>query len=625
VKLYTGTVEQFNRDVLTNQMPDKLQKAYETYYYRMANPREVQSWTNSLQFMKNAVEYTSLKEDMIVVEYELPYSNQRIDCMLFGRGPGGGDNVVLMELKQWSKAEECDVENNVVTFVGGANRMEAHPSYQVGGYHMYLKDFVEAFEEPPPLSLSSACYCHNYPRSDAVLFDDRFAKILSEFPLFAREDLGSLADYLKARLAGGGGKPILDRFSSSRIAPSKKLLAHARNMIEGQHVFNLLEEQIAAYNTILDRAKKSAKLAKKSVIIVRGGPGTGKSAIALNVIAELLSRGIAVYHATGSASFTTTLRRVVGQRASPLFKYFNSFSTYGEDQIGVLVCDEAHRIRRTSNSRYTRTEARSDVPQVDELLRAAKVTIFFIDDHQVVRPEEIGSAELIREAAKRFTDEVFEFELKAQFRCGGSDGYLNWVDDVLGIRETANRLLTKDEKMEFKMFGSPQELHKEIERKNSESPNSARMVAGFCWPWSDPNGDGTLVDDVVIGEYRRPWNAKADLGRLAPGIPRSNLWAYDPKGVEQIGCIYTIQGFEFDYVGVIFGRDLTWDDWSKAWVGDPSQSYDSVVKRDREQFLRNVKNTYRVLLTRGMKGCYVCFLDKGTEDYFRSRVEVTGT
>ena len=401
VKLYTGTIEQFNQDVLRNEMPNKLQKAYEAYYYRMANPREVQSWTNSLQFMKNAVEYASLKEDMIVVEYELPYSNQRIDCMLFGRGPAGGENVVLMELKQWSKAEECDVENNVVTFVGGANRMEAHPSYQVGGYHMYLRDFVEAFEKAPTLSLSSACYCHNYPRSDAVLFDDRFAKILLEFPLFAREDLGSLADYLRARLAGGGGQPILERFTSSRVAPSKKLLVHARDMIEGQHVFNLLEEQIAAYNTIVDRAKKSAKLGKKSVIIVRGGPGTGKSAIALNVIAELLSKRIAVYHATGSASFTTTLRRVVGQRASPLFKYFNSFSTYEENQIDVLVCDEAHRIRKTSNSRYTRKEARSDVPQVEELLRAAKVTIFFIDDHQVVRPEEIGSAELIREAARR--------------------------------------------------------------------------------------------------------------------------------------------------------------------------------------------------------------------------------
>jgi hypothetical protein len=179
VKLYTGTTEQFNQDILTNQISDKLQSAYETYYYRMANPREVKSWANSLQYMKNAIEYASLKEDMIVVEYELPYSNQRIDCMLFGKSAAGQGNVVLMELKQWSKAEECDVENNVITFVGGANRMEAHPSYQVGGYHMYLKDFVEIFEERNPLNLSSACYCHNYPRVDGVLFSDKFAQILA--------------------------------------------------------------------------------------------------------------------------------------------------------------------------------------------------------------------------------------------------------------------------------------------------------------------------------------------------------------------------------------------------------------------------------------------------------------
>lgn len=295
---------------------------------------------------------------MIVVEYELPYSNQRIDCMLFGKSPAGEDNVVLMELKQWSKAEECDVENNVITFVAGANRMEAHPSYQVGGYHMYLKDFVEVFEENPPLNLFSACYCHNYPRNDGVLFSDKFAQILAKYPLFAKEDSDGLADYLRTKLGGGTGLPIFNRFTSSRIGPSKKLMQHARNMIEGQHVFNLLEEQITAYNTILDRAKKSTKFARKSVIIVKGGPGTGKSAIALNVIAELLSKGITVYHATGSAAFTMTLRRVVGQRASPLFKYFNSFPSYNENQIDVLVCDEAHRIRTNSNSRYTRGKKR---------------------------------------------------------------------------------------------------------------------------------------------------------------------------------------------------------------------------------------------------------------------------
>ncbi|MDG7001740.1 MAG: DUF2075 domain-containing protein, partial [Nitrososphaerota archaeon] len=581
---------------------------------------EVTSWTNSLQFVKNAIELASLGDNMVVVEYELPYANNRIDCMLFGEGVGGG-NVVLLELKQWTKVQDCDLENNVITFVGGANRMEAHPSYQVGGYHWYLKDFVEAFEGPQALNLSSASYCHNYSRTADVLFGPKFEQIMKEFPVFSKEDAGKLAEYLRTRLGEGKGLEILNRFTSSRIRPSKHLLEHAKKMVDGQRVFNLIEDQIAAYNTILDRAKKSAKLKQKSVIIVRGGPGTGKSAIALNVISELLSRKIPVFHATGSAAFTTTLRKIVGTRAASLFKYFNSFTGFEANQIDVLVCDEAHRIRKTSVSRYTKKEFRSDRPQVEELINAAKVSIFFIDDYQLVRPEEIGSSDLIRNTARKFTDEIFEFELKTQFRCNGSDGYLNWLDDVLGVRNTANLMLTSKERMDFKIFDDPKSLYEEIMRKNAEKPNSARMVAGFCWPWSNPNPDGTLKEDVIIGDFKMTWEAKNDAARLAPGIPRAALWAYDPNGANQMGSIYTIQGFEFDYVGVVFGDDLVYNPATKTWIGKPENSADHLVKRDSSRFLQNVRNVYRVLMTRGMKGCYVYFMNKDTELFFKSRIQ----
>jgi DUF2075 family protein len=621
VKLYAGTTQQFVQDILENRLADELKKAYESYYYRLPNPSEVVSWTNSLQFVKNAMELASLNDNMVVVEYELPYSNRRIDCMLFGRGDSGEGNVVLLELKQWTRVQDCDLENNVITFVGGTNRIEAHPSFQVGGYHSYLKDFVEVFDETPPLNLSSACYCHNYSRSADVLFSPKFKPILDQFPLFSKEDVSKLAEYLRIRLARGAGSEVFNRFTSSRVGPSKKLLEHARGMIDGQRAFNLIEDQIAAYNTILDRAKKSARLPKKSVIIVKGGPGTGKSVIALNVISELLSKDLTVFHATGSAAFTTTLRKIVGNRAAALFKYFNSFTAYSENQIDVLVCDEAHRIRKNSNNRYTKKESRSERPQVEELIGAAKVSIFFIDDYQVVRPEEIGSSDLIRETAKKFTDEIFEFELQTQFRCNGSDGYLSWIDNTLGIRETANLMLTTKEKMDFRILDSPQSLYAEVMKKNAEKANSARMVAGFCWPWSDPNPDGTLKEDVAIGDFRMTWEAKNEAARLAPGIPRAALWAYDPNGVSQMGSIYTIQGFEFDYVGVVFGKDLVYDSKAKAWVGKPENSADNTVKRDRQRFLQNVKNAYRVLLTRGMKGCYLYFMDKETEDYFRSRIE----
>ena len=255
----------------------------------------------------------------MVVEYELPYSNRRIDCLLFGKGSDASPNAVIMELKQWSKVENCDLENEVLTFTGGANRFEAHPSFQAQGYYSYLKDFVEVFGNNT-INLSAISYCHNYSRTSDVMFGPKFQSIMKDFPLFAKEDVQSLAKYLKARLSAGNGLEVFHRFSRSPVGPTKKLLEHTSNMIKGQKVINLLEDQLAAYYAILDRAKKASKLKDKCVIIVRGGPGTGKSVIALNVIAELLSKGQTVFQATGSAAFTSTLRKIVGSRAASMFK-----------------------------------------------------------------------------------------------------------------------------------------------------------------------------------------------------------------------------------------------------------------------------------------------------------------
>lgn len=622
MRLYSGSSIQFMEDTVQNQIADKLEKEFESYYGHRPSPGEMTSWTNSLQFMKNVIEKNSLNDNMIILEYGLPYSSERIDFMIFGKSTAGKDNVVLIELKQWSDVRDCDIEGNVEIFVGGGFKIKEHPSQQVGGYHYYLLDFVKAFEEHE-MGLSSCVYCHNYSKSkNNVLFLPKFESFLNEFPLFTKDEVETIGKYLKERLSGGHGLDIFNRFVTSEIKPSKKLMEHAKRMIESQRAFTLIDDQIAANNTIIDRAKKCARSSKKSVILVRGGPGTGKSVIALNAAAELLSKKHEVYHATGSAAFTTTLRKIVGPRAARLFKYFNSFSSAGENQIDVLICDEAHRIRKTSNSRFTKASMRSNLPQIDELMKASKVSIFFIDDYQVVRPDEIGSTELIRKTAEKFGAELFEFELKTQFRCSGSEGYMVWIDNILGVSESANMNMKLEEnEMDFRIFNSPQELYDEIRKKNSEKPNSARLVAGFCWPWSDTKPDGTLVEDVVIGDFKITWEAKNESTHLAPGIPKAALWAYDPNGVNQCGSIYTIQGFEFDYVGVIFCKDLIYDPEKKEWVGHPENSADSSVKRgDKDHFIKFVKNVYRVLLTRGMKGCYVYFMDEDTRRFFEERI-----
>ncbi|MEM0136048.1 MAG: DUF2075 domain-containing protein [Thermoplasmatales archaeon] len=628
MKLYEGITKQFIQDATHGIIADKLKDAYEAYYLRRPNQSEVNSWRNSLRVLKDVLESSKLTDNGIILEYELPYSTMRLDCMLFGFSNDGSGNAVIIELKQWENVKDCDIQDNVLTFVGGRDRLEPHPSCQVREYHFYVKDFISLFEEIPQVNLSSCSYCHNYSvvQQNPILLLHKFNEVLKEFPLFGKEDFEKLGTYLKDKLAKGNGLELLNRFSTSNIRPTKKLLEHTSKVIKGEKIFHLIDDQLVAYNTILDRAKKTTKSSKKSVIIVRGGPGTGKSVIALNIMAELLTKNkdLSVFHATGSAAFTTTLRKIVGTRAAKLFKYFNSFSSkqIKENELDVLVCDEAHRIRKTSNSRYTKRIYKSELPQVDELIRAAKLSIFFIDDYQIVRPDEIGSTQLIQETAQKFNAEIFDFELKTQFRCSGSDGYMNWIDNTLDVRETNHLYLTKNEKMDFKIFDSPTALYEAIKAKNTEKANSARLVAGFCWPWSNPNPDGTLKKDIVIGDFKMTWEAKNNAAKLAFGIPKAALWAYDPNGVTQVGSIYTIQGFEFDYIGVIFGKDLTYDSTNKKWIGNPKSSADSQLKKKDIDFLKYVKNIYRVLLTRGMKGCYVYFMDKNTEEFFKSRIQI---
>ncbi len=293
--------------------------------------------------------------------------------------------------------------------------------------------------------------------------------------------------------------------------------------------------------------------------------------------------------------------------------------------LDAIICDEAHRIRVSSNSRYLKKEARSDLPQIEELMRAAKVSVFFIDDRQVVRPGEVGSSDLIRSTAAELGIPVFEHELETQFRCGGSDAFVGWVDNTLEVDPTPFVLWDPSEEFDFQIVDSPQELEGMIRAKAAEG-YSARLSAGFCWPWSDPLEDGTLINDVQIDGWSMPWNAKPDSRRLATGIPKSNYWASDPAGLEQVGCVYTAQGFEYDYAGVIVGRDLVWRP-RQGWVGHPEASRDSVVKRggakDPLAFAALVKNTYRVLLTRGLSGCYVYFEDDRTRDFVISRIEWT--
>ncbi len=622
MRLYSGTSQQFIEDTYHNRIVPKVRESFMRQMGHNPPDSEVSAWRNSLKAVSWIFEHAKLTDHGVIVEYQLPLTSKRLDCMICGKDGGRRDNAVIIELKQWDRCNPAEGDREVMAWVGGSERELLHPCVQAGQYRMYLEDVHTAFyQESDGVTLSACAYLHNYnARLDDPLLSPKFQSVVAATPLFTADDVPRFEDYLVSQLEKGEGLEVLRKVEESQYRPSKKLMDHVANVIRGTPEYVLLDEQLVVYDRVLSLVKGGFDGAKKTVLIVRGGPGTGKSVIAINLMADLLRRGVNAQYATGSRAFTETLRKVIGPRGGPQFKYFNSYTDADYNAVDVLIADEAHRIRKTSNNRYTRRESRRDMAQIDELVRASKVAVFFIDDDQVVRPDEIGSTAYIREAAERSGCTTLEYELETQFRCAGSSAFVNWVNNTLGIKETANAIWSRDEAFEFKVVESPEALEDMIAKKVSEK-FSARLTAGFCWPWSDARPDGTLVDDVAIGNFRRPWNARPEARKLARGIPKAVTWAHDPEGVGQVGCVYTAQGFEFDYVGVIVGKDLVYSPSAHAWEGHPENSFDSVVKKSRERFLDLVKNTYRVLLTRGMIGCYVHFLDEETEEYFRSRME----
>jgi|APSaa5957512535_1039671.scaffolds.fasta_scaffold11606_7 uncharacterized protein len=620
MKLYSASTTQFIEDSYTNQIAEKLRISFFEQFRFKPSDSEVRSWQNSLRAVSQVIERAELDDNGIILEYQLPLTSKRLDVLLTGKNSNGTENAVIIELKQWEKCSPSNSPNEVVTFIGGAQREVLHPSVQVGQYHLYLADTHTAFyESDTPITLSSCSYLHNYhTNSSDEIFNIKFDKWLTEYPLFTADNVPNLTSYLTEYLSYGNGMDILKKVEESVFRPSKKLMEHVGNVIKGKSEYILLDEQLVAYDKVLTTAKEGYHDRKKVVIIIKGGPGTGKSVIAINLMADLLLTGYNAHYATGSRAFTETLRKSIGARGAPQFKYFNNYVDADYNELDVLIADEAHRIRKTSNTRFQKV---SDKLQIEELINVAKVPVFLLDDDQVVRPNEIGSTALIKEYSENENCTVLEYELEAQFRCAGSSGFVNWINNTLGIRRTANVLYDKGDNFDFKIFSSPFELEEAIISKVNDG-NTSRMTAGFCWNWEKKlNEDGTLKNDVIVGDYKRPWNARPEATHLASGIPKASVWAYDPNGINQIGCIYTAQGFEFDYVGVIFGLDLRYDLDSQQWVGFKENSFDHVVKRSGEQFVDLVKNTYRVLLSRGMKGCYVHFMDKNTERFFRSRME----
>jgi hypothetical protein len=557
----------------------------------------------------------------MLVEYHLPLTSQRTDVILAGVHPMTGQpSYVIVELKQWSAAFTFEGEPHLVEVPGMPGPPKLHPVVQVRGYCEYLANFARAISDQPD-ALAGMAYLHNAVNPSE--YKDLLAvPVSTNGRLFTGADKAAMADFLKSRLAAQPGHASGDILMHTAVAPSTQLLKVAATEIRDRPQFQLIGNQQLAVDLILHAVEHARAGDKKRVIAVTGGPGSGKSAVALSVLGELARRGRTVVHATGSRSFTQTLRKVAGHRAravQAMFKYFNQFMAADPNGLDVLIMDEAHRIRETSANRYTRAEFRTDRSQLDELIAAARVPVFLLDENQVVRPGEMGTLGQIERHSAHLGHDFQHIELGAQFRCGGSEEYLFWVRRLLGLSEDPPAPWHGDPQFEVRLVDSPIELESFL-REKMDHAYSARMTAGFCWRWSDARKDGTLVADVQIGDWARPWNSKSD--RRIGDAPPSALWATEDGGFEQVGCIYTAQGFEYDWSGVIIGPELVWRDGRFISVRsankDPDFRNQSTVPDRRFDLL--VRNVYKVLLTRGMVGTVIYSADEETREALQSLI-----
>ncbi|MFE2540898.1 DNA/RNA helicase domain-containing protein [Actinacidiphila glaucinigra] len=580
---------------------------------------EARSWERSIPALVGALNDAGLGGVEVMLEYALPLNSKRADAVLAGVHPSTGEpSYVIVELKQWSQAAPYE-DDPALCLVDAYAHPVLNPIEQVRRYCDYLVNFNGAVAEHPK-RVGGVAYLHN--ATEFGVSGLREIELDDRGQLFTAESRGEFLDHLRDRLSDKhSGARAADELLAGKTVPSKQLMAVAAQEVREREQFILLDEQQVAYRMVLNAVRKAKRSDHKEVVVVTGGPGTGKSVIALSLLGELYREGVPALHATGSQSFTKTMRKVAGARkreVQDLFKYFNSFMTAEKNTLDVVVCDEAHRIRETSANRYTSSAHRTGKPQIDELIDVARVPVFLLDEHQVVRPGEMGTVAEIKTAAERKGLTCRVVPLDSQFRCGGSDAYLRWVVRLLGLEPGGSVKWDPDDRMQLLVAESPQEMEAFLEERRAQG-YGARMSAGYCWPWSpEPKPGDPLPPDVVIGDWARPWNLRGE--RAISGAPQSALWATDPAGFGQIGCVYTAQGFEYDWSGVIIGPDLVWR--TDRWVTDRTKSKDPVFKKSTPDadVDRLIRNTYKVLLTRGMVGTVVYATDPETRDKLRELV-----
>lgn len=615
--VYRSTKKGFINDVNNYPIEDVVLKEFETVLKRTTGTSEIESWRDSLPYMSQVLSDDSIPEDAgVLIEFMIPQSSFRVDFIITGLDDNERENVVIVELKRWSDSEITDKDGIVKTRFRGGLQETSHPSYQAWSYAAFLSSFNETIYTED-INLKPCAYLHNYVE-DGKLTNKFYEYYLNLAPVFLKSDKQKLREFIASHVKKGDTNNIMFRIENGNIKPSKALTDCLSSMLKGNDEFIMLDDQKVVYEAALSGARKSDNTTK-NVLIVEGGPGTGKSVVAINLLVAINKTGrVAKYVTKNSAPRAVYKTMLTGDmRGSDidfLFTGSGSFINADKDTFDALIVDEAHRLNEKSGMFSNLGEN-----QVKEIIHSSAFSVFFIDENQQVTTSDIGSKEEIHKWANELGANVRELELRSQFRCNGSDGYLAWLDNTLDIRSTANIVLDKKD-YDFTVCDSPAEMRDIIYELNKEK-NRARMLAGYCWDWTSKKDPSQY--DIEFSEYgfRHKWNLAND----------GMKWIISEESVSEVGCIHTSQGLELEHVGVILGKDLIVRDGKVITDFRERSSNDRSIRGLKGRFKRNpeevaeladriIKNTYRTLMTRGMKSCCIYSVDMETNKYFKDRL-----
>ncbi len=620
--VYEATKQLFVEDVVQDKIEENIDR---TFYEKMGyhtSKSERDAWKNSMQYMLKVLIDNNIPGNVgIAIEFKIPNTSKRVDFIITGKDGNLKNTAIIIELKQWTEAEIVNGKDGIVqAFTGHALREVAHPSYQAWSYATTIEDYNETVQQEQ-IDLHPCAYLHNYVTvTPPTLLSDNYKDYLEKAPAFVKGDIEKLRDFINKYIKYGDDKETLYMIENGKIRPSKSLQDALSNMLKGNQEFVMIDDQKLVYETALQMARNSYRDGKKRVLIVKGGPGTGKSVLAVNLLVKLTNENMVCSYVTKNAAprnvYATKLSGDFRKtRINNLFKGSGAFVESATNEFDVLIVDEAHRLNAKSGMFQNLGEN-----QIKEIIKASKFSIFFIDETQRVTLKDIGSIEEIQKYINQAEAESEIMELESQFRCNGSDGYIAWIDDVLDIRKTGNSDGFELD-YDIKVCDSPTEVRDIIFEKNKIN-NKARLLAGYCWNWIKEGKNKSDVYDITIPEYdfAMSWN-----------LGSSSTWAIDPDSVNEIGCIHTSQGLEFDYVGVIIGNDLRYE--NNKIVTDVTeraktdQSIKGIYKIYQQDFEKAqkiadelIKNTYKTLMTRGQKGCYIYCTDKKLSDYLKKRL-----